>query len=32
VGGDYRIGLDDLWPLLEARYREPGRRRLGARR
>jgi excisionase family DNA binding protein len=28
VGGDYRIRLDDLWPWLEARYREPGRRRL----
>jgi excisionase family DNA binding protein len=27
VGGDYRIALDDLWPLLEVRYREPGRRR-----
>ena len=32
VGGDYRLVLDDLWPLLEARYREPGRRRLRARR
>jgi excisionase family DNA binding protein len=28
VGGDYRILLDDLWPLLAARYREPGRRRI----
>ncbi|HET6379959.1 MAG TPA: excisionase family DNA-binding protein [candidate division Zixibacteria bacterium] len=28
MGGDYRMSLDDLWPLLEARYREPGRRRL----
>ena len=28
VGGDYWIRLDDLWPLLEVRYREPGRRRL----
>ena len=32
VGGDYRMMLDDLWPLLEARYREPGRRRLRIRR
>jgi excisionase family DNA binding protein len=32
VGGDYRMILDDLWPLLEARYREPGRRRLRVRR
>jgi excisionase family DNA binding protein len=32
VGGDFRILLDDLWPLLEARHREPGRRRLRARR
>jgi excisionase family DNA binding protein len=32
VGGDYRMMLDDLWPLLEARYREPGRRRLRLRR
>jgi excisionase family DNA binding protein len=31
-GGDYRIALDDLWPLLEARYREPGRRRVRPRR
>jgi excisionase family DNA binding protein len=28
VGGDYRIRLDDLWPLIEVRYRQPGRRRL----
>jgi excisionase family DNA binding protein len=28
VGGDYRITLDDLWPWLEVRYREPGRRRV----
>jgi excisionase family DNA binding protein len=28
VGGDYRVTLDDLWPLIEVRYREPGRRRL----
>ena len=31
VGGDYRILLTDLWPLLEVRYREPGRRRLRRR-
>jgi excisionase family DNA binding protein len=31
VGGDYRVLLDDVWPLLEARYREPGRRRLKRR-
>lgn len=31
-GGDYRLVLDDLWPLLEVRYREPGRRRLRPRR
>lgn len=28
TGADYRLLLDDLWPLLEARYREPGRRRV----
>ncbi|MGH2428698.1 MAG: hypothetical protein ACRDGV_07415 [Candidatus Limnocylindria bacterium] len=28
MGGDYRLLLTDLWPLLETRYREPGRRRL----
>ena len=28
VGGDYRIRVDDLWPLLEARHGAPGRRRL----
>ena len=28
VGGDYRVALDDLWPLIEVRHREPGRRRL----
>lgn len=28
IGADYRLLLDDLWPLLEARYREPGRRRV----
>lgn len=32
VGGDYRLMVDDLWPLLEARHREPGRRRVRARR
>jgi excisionase family DNA binding protein len=32
VGGDYRIPVDQLWPLLEARYREPGRRRVRSRR
>ncbi|HVM25696.1 MAG TPA: helix-turn-helix domain-containing protein [Candidatus Limnocylindrales bacterium] len=32
AGGDYRLRVDDLWPLIEARYREPGRRRLRARR
>ncbi len=32
VGGDYRVLVDDLWPVLEVRYREPGRRRLRPRR
>ena len=32
LGGDYRVTLDDLWPLLEVRYRQPGRRRLRPRR
>jgi len=32
VGGDYRVLVDDLWPLLEVRYRAPGRRRLRSRR
>lgn len=32
VGGDYRLLLDELWPWLEARYREPGRRRTPPRR
>jgi excisionase family DNA binding protein len=27
VGGDYRILVDDLWPLIEARHAQPGRRR-----
>lgn len=31
IGGDYRVMLDDLWPLIEVRYREPGRRRLRRR-
>ncbi len=32
VGGDYRIAVDALWPLLEARHRAPGRRRARQRR
>jgi excisionase family DNA binding protein len=31
VGGDYRIRVNDLWPLLELRHREPGRRRIRRR-
>jgi excisionase family DNA binding protein len=31
VGGDYRVSLDDIWPWLEVRYREPGRRRIKRR-
>jgi len=31
IGGDYRIRVTDLWPLLELRHREPGRRRLRRR-
>ena len=31
VAGDYRIRVDDLWPLIEVRYRQPGRRRLRRR-
>jgi excisionase family DNA binding protein len=31
VGGDYRVTLDDIWPWLEVRYREPGRRRIKRR-
>jgi excisionase family DNA binding protein len=27
VSGDYRVGLDDLWPLIEGRHGQPGRRR-----
>jgi excisionase family DNA binding protein len=30
-GGDYRVTLSDLWPLLEVRYRAPGHRRSKAR-
>ena len=29
--GDYHIRLDALWPLLELRYRAPGRRRARSR-
>ncbi len=32
VAGDYRIALSDMWPLLEVRYRQPGRRRVQPRR
>jgi excisionase family DNA binding protein len=32
VGGDYRVRVDDLWAIIEARHRPPGRRRPGARR
>jgi excisionase family DNA binding protein len=32
IGGDYRVALDDVWPLLEARHRPPGRRRVRPRR
>lgn len=32
IGADYRVRVDDLWPLLEVRHREPGRRRLRPRR
>ena len=28
-GGDYRIRVDDLWPLIEARHRHPRTRRDG---
>ena len=27
AGGDYRVRVDDLWPLLETKHRPPGRRR-----
>jgi excisionase family DNA binding protein len=30
-GADYQIALNDLWPLLEIRYGQPGRRRLRRR-
>jgi excisionase family DNA binding protein len=26
-GGDYRLRVEDLWPILERRHRPPGRRR-----
>ena len=29
--GDYRILVNDVWPMLEARHREPGRRRIRRR-
>jgi hypothetical protein len=29
--GDYRVLVNDLWPMLEARHREPGRRRVRRR-
>jgi excisionase family DNA binding protein len=32
IGADYRMSLDAVWPLIEARYREPGRRRARPRR
>ena len=32
VAGDYLIALSDMWPLLEVRYRQPGRRRVQPRR
>ena len=28
AGGDYRVLVDDLWPLIEARHGPPGRRRM----
>ena len=31
VAGDYRIAVSDLWPLLEVRYAQPGRRRVRRR-
>lgn len=30
AGGDYRVRVDDLWPLIEAKHRPPGRRRASA--
>lgn len=32
IGPDYRVLVDDVWPLLEARHRPPGRRRVRAAR
>ena len=32
VRGDYQVTLSDLWPFLEVRYRQPGRRRIQPRR
>ena len=32
VRGDYQVQLSDLWPLLEVRYRSPGKRRLTRQR
>jgi hypothetical protein len=32
VRGDYQVTLQDLWPFLEVRYRQPGRRRIQPRR
>ena len=31
VGGDYQVALTDMWPHLEARYRQPGHRRVRPR-
>ena len=31
VGGDYRLRINDLWPVIEARHRPPGRRRTADR-
>ena len=30
ASGDYRLRVDDLWPLLEGRHRPPGHRRASA--
>lgn len=30
-GADYRVALTDLWPLLDVRHGQPGRRRLRRR-
>jgi excisionase family DNA binding protein len=32
VGGDFRVRVNDLWPLIDIRHREPGRRRFRPRR